>query len=230
MTVKEKMIEVFGEEKVEDLIKALRPSNIEQRVEVYSPSYVKLLEFLLDEYKDPNQKCCNIVPTHQCSDDMTIDISKIPETADPLSQPVNLQSRWSPEAYAAWKKNKEAKAKIENEEYNTVTEVPVKHKNSLVMVGNKNGKLDNTWYKNQVEDFYLSEQRIKTFKLTDDKSDLKKVNTVDGLKIRFMTAVKDANLGEYITVHKYYANTTNECVALENVTVAKNSAETYKYS
>lgn len=218
MTVKEKMIEVFGEEKVENLIKALRPSNMEQRVEVYSPSYVKLLEFLLDEYKEP------------CKESKLT----ISETADPLSQPVPLQSKWSPEAYAEWKKNKEAKAKdvakIENEEYGTVTEVPVKHKNSLVMLGNTNGKLDNTWYRSQVEDFYLSEQRIKTFKLADDKSDLKKVATIDGLKIRFMTAVKDTKLGEYITVHKYYANTANECVALENVTVAKNPAETYKYS
>ena len=223
MTVKEKMIEVFGEEKVKQLVASLRPSNMEQRVEVYSPSYVKLLEFLLDEYKEPTPKWVGVSK-----------ISKIPETADPLSQPVNLQSRWSSEAYAAWKKNKEAKAenveKIENEEYNTVTEVPVKSKNSLSKIGNKNCKLDNTWYKSQVEDFYLSEQRIKTFKLDDDKSDLKKVNTVDGLKTRFMTAVKDTNLGEYITVHKYYANTVNECVALENVTVVKNPVETYKYS
>ena len=56
MTVKEKMIEVFGEEKVKQLVASLRPSNMEQRVEVYSHSYVKLLEFLLDEYKEPTPK------------------------------------------------------------------------------------------------------------------------------------------------------------------------------
>lgn len=55
MTVKEKMIEVFGEEAVKNLISQIKPVRIPN---VATPStasvaYVRLLEWLLDDYKEP---------------------------------------------------------------------------------------------------------------------------------------------------------------------------------
>ena len=58
MTKKEKMVEVFGEETVKDLISAIKPVRIPNVAvpATSSVAYMRLLEWLLDEYKEPAAK------------------------------------------------------------------------------------------------------------------------------------------------------------------------------
>ena len=74
---------------------------------------------------------------------------------------------------------------------------------------------DLKWYVDAVEDFYLGKSKSIEFKMSDDLSSGKKVNSVDGFKTRWQTAVNELGLTEEIWVHKYYAGTCNECICLE---------------
>ena len=74
---------------------------------------------------------------------------------------------------------------------------------------------DLKWYMDAVSDFYLGSAKNIEFKVSDDRSSGKKVNTIDGFKSRFIVAVKELELDEEIWVHKYYQGTCNECVCLE---------------
>lgn len=52
MTNKEKMIEVFGEDSLKDLIKAIKPTMPSASI----GAYARFLEWLLEEYKEPVKK------------------------------------------------------------------------------------------------------------------------------------------------------------------------------
>ena len=81
--------------------------------------------------------------------------------------------------------------------------------------GSRPGRgFDLNWYITVVEDFYLRNDKQLELKMSDDKSSGKKVTSLDGYKERFKTAVQCLNLQDDVEVHKYYANTTNECICL----------------
>lgn len=97
--------------------------------------------------------------------------------------------------------------------------------------GGKPGRktYDSRWYEDVVEDFYLGSERTKNFTLSDDPS-LKPVKSVDGLKCRFIDAVKALGIEDCVSVHKYYSGTVNECVVLENIRNPKSFIGSYKLS
>ena len=85
------------------------------------------------------------------------------------------------------------------------------------------------WYKEVVEDFYCSSERLKTFKIDDDQTPVK-CKSLDSLKNRLQSAVEDLGINDCVQVHKYYRGTCNECIALENVSRPKNKNLSYKLS
>ena len=89
--------------------------------------------------------------------------------------------------------------------------------------------LDLSWYKKVVEDLYLNEEKCKAIKISEDKSSLKAPGCLDTLKSRFEKAVHELKLDDVIRVSKYYANTANECVMLDNTSVKRDAASTYAY-
>lgn len=89
--------------------------------------------------------------------------------------------------------------------------------------------MDISWYKGIIEDFYLSEEKSKAIKLDDDKSNLRKPKCLDTIQHRFDLAISELKLTDVIETHKYYQNTANACVMLENVTVDRDKVSTYKY-
>lgn len=86
---------------------------------------------------------------------------------------------------------------------------------------------DLKWYMDAVSDFYLGNAKSIEFKVSDDLSSGKKVNTIDGFKSRFIVAVKELELDEEIWVHKYYQGTCNECVCLEKPNFKNSKAAGY---
>lgn len=86
---------------------------------------------------------------------------------------------------------------------------------------------DLKWYVDAVEDFYLGKAKSIEFKMSDDLSSGKKVNSIDGFKSRFIVAVKELELEEEIWVHKYYQGTCNECVCLEKPNFKNSKAAGY---
>lgn len=74
---------------------------------------------------------------------------------------------------------------------------------------------DLKWYTDAVSDFYLGNAKSIEFKLSDDLSSGKKVQTLDGFRTRWKIAIRELNLDDEVLVHKYYAGTCNECVCLE---------------
>ena len=55
MTNKEKMIEVFGDESVKSLVRSIKPAS----VTTTSGAYIRFLEWLLEEYKEPTKEVQN---------------------------------------------------------------------------------------------------------------------------------------------------------------------------
>ena len=86
---------------------------------------------------------------------------------------------------------------------------------------------DLKWYMDAVSDFYLGQAKSIEFKISDDLSSGKKVNSIDGFKSRFIVAVKELELDEEIWVHKYYQGTCNECVCLEKPNFKNSKAAGY---
>lgn len=97
--------------------------------------------------------------------------------------------------------------------------------------GSKKGvrHYNTAWYKEVVEDFYCSSERLKTLKVDDDQTPVK-CKSLDALKERLKSAVKDLGIDDCVQVHKYYSGTCNECVALENISKPKNKNLSYKLS
>jgi hypothetical protein len=79
-------------------------------------------------------------------------------------------------------------------------------------------------YINTVEDFYLSGEKTKSITVKDDGNTC----TYGTLEKRFKRAIKVLKLDDCVVTHKYYQNTVNEAVVLENVSVAKCPVTTYK--
>lgn len=90
-------------------------------------------------------------------------------------------------------------------------------------------KHSTAWYDKAVENFYLSGERSKCFKLQDDKSEVP-AKSLDSLKYRLAQAAERAGILDEIQVHKYYKGTCNECVMVENVTAIKKFVGSYKLS
>jgi len=86
---------------------------------------------------------------------------------------------------------------------------------------------DLKWYIDAVEDFYLGKSKSIEFKKSDDLSSGKKVKSLDGFRLRWLTAVNELGLSEEIYVHKYYAGTCNECICLEKPNFKNSKAAGY---
>ena len=117
--------------------------------------------------------------------------------------------------------------------------------NAYIVINNKgvkttNGRADiykhNTyakhstiWYDKAIEDFYLSGERSKCFKLSDDKTACPAAS-LDSLKYRLAQAAERAGILDDISVHRYYKGTCNECVMVENLAAEKKFIGSYKLS
>ncbi|MBP5596225.1 MAG: hypothetical protein J6Y02_12640 [Pseudobutyrivibrio sp.] len=117
--------------------------------------------------------------------------------------------------------------------------------NAYIVIENKRVKVDNgradiykhntyakhstTWYDKAIEDFYLSGERSKCFKLIDDKTACP-APSLDSLKYRLAQAAERAGILDDISVHRYYKGTCNECVMVENVSAEKKFIGSYKLS
>ena len=86
---------------------------------------------------------------------------------------------------------------------------------------------DLKWYIDAVEDFYLGKSKSIEFKKSDDLSSGKKVKSLDGFRLRWLTAVNELGLSEEIHVHKYYAGTCNECICLAKPNFRNSKAAGY---
>jgi hypothetical protein len=77
----------------------------------------------------------------------------------------------------------------------------------------KNGirHYNTAWYEEVVEDFYCSSERLKTLKVDDDKTPVK-CKSLDSLKNRLNSAIKDLGIDDCVQVHKYYSGTCNDCL------------------
>lgn len=105
-----------------------------------------------------------------------------------------------------------------------ISEEPKKRRYKGSIVGRG---YDLKWYMDAVSDFYLGQAKSIEFKMSDDLSSGKKVNSIDGFKSRFIVAVKELELDEEIWVHKYYQGTCNECVCLEKPNLKNSKAAGY---
>ena len=95
--------------------------------------------------------------------------------------------------------------------------------------GSRKGRgYDLKWYMDAVSDFYLGSAKNIEFKVSDDLSSGKKVESLDGYKTRWMVAVRELGLDEEIWVHKYYAGTCNECICLEKPNFNNSKAAGFK--
>ncbi len=86
---------------------------------------------------------------------------------------------------------------------------------------------DLKWYIDAVSDFYLGQAKSIEFKLSDDLSSGKKVNSLDGYISRWKLAIKELGLEDSVLAHKYYGGTCNECVCLEKPNLRNSKAAGY---
>lgn len=106
----------------------------------------------------------------------------------------------------------------------SIPEEPKKSRYRIPLTGRG---YDLKWYIDAVEDFYLGKSKSIEFKKSDDLSSGKKVKSLDGFRLRWLTAVNELGLSEEIYVHKYYAGTCNECICLEKPNFKNSKAAGY---